>query len=142
MRHISRRERRRSSWRCWCAWARPILVQRALDEMDEDVRATGAMRVVLAELRLAQDDPEGAAAARWRRSSTALRRSGAAVGDTGTAAQGARRATRSGDAGASSRALERALEVAEPDGLLLPFLLHPTPELLERHRGFGPLTPG
>ena len=38
-----------------------------------------------------------------------------------------------GDTGASSRALERALELAEPDGLLLPFLLHPTPDLLERH---------
>ena len=31
--------------------------------MDEDVRATPEMRVVLATLRLAQDDPEGAAAA-------------------------------------------------------------------------------
>ncbi|MBV8997690.1 MAG: response regulator transcription factor [Solirubrobacterales bacterium] len=38
-----------------------------------------------------------------------------------------------GDSGASSRALERALDLAEPDGLLLPFLLHPTPDLLERH---------
>ena len=38
-----------------------------------------------------------------------------------------------GDTGASSRALERALDLAEPDGLLLPFLLHPVPELLERH---------
>jgi LuxR family maltose regulon positive regulatory protein len=38
-----------------------------------------------------------------------------------------------GDTGASSRALERALDLAEPDGLLLPFLLHPAPDLLERH---------
>ena len=38
-----------------------------------------------------------------------------------------------GDTGASSQALERALDLAEPDGLLLPFLLHPTPDLLERH---------
>ena len=37
-----------------------------------------------------------------------------------------------GDPGAASRALERALDVAEPDGLLLPFLLYPTAELLER----------
>jgi LuxR family maltose regulon positive regulatory protein len=29
--------------------------------------------------------------------------------------------------------LERALDLAEPDGLLLPFLLHPAPELLQRH---------
>ena len=39
------------------------LVQQALDDMDEDVRATSAMRVVQATLRLANDDPEGAAAA-------------------------------------------------------------------------------
>ena len=39
------------------------LVQLALDEMDEDVRAAGEMRVVLAALRLAGDDAEGAAAA-------------------------------------------------------------------------------
>ena len=37
------------------------------------------------------------------------------------------------DAGAAGRALERALDVAEPDGLLLPFLLHPARGLLERH---------
>lgn len=38
-----------------------------------------------------------------------------------------------GDPGAASRALERALDLAEHDGLLLPFLLFPAPELLERH---------
>ena len=39
-----------------------------------------------------------------------------------------------GDAAGAERALERALDLAEPDGLLLPFLLHPaTKELLERH---------
>jgi LuxR family maltose regulon positive regulatory protein len=38
-----------------------------------------------------------------------------------------------GDTAASSRTLERALDLAEPDGLLLPFVLHPRPDLLERH---------
>lgn len=38
-----------------------------------------------------------------------------------------------GDSAAADRALERALDLAEPDGLLLPFLLHPAPDLLERH---------
>jgi len=108
------------------------VVQRALDEMDDDVRATGEVRVVEAMLRLARDDPEGAAAAlapifdgaspigfwRWEIQASLLK---ASVEDA------------LGDAGASSRALERALELAEPDGLLLPFLLHPTPDLLERH---------
>jgi LuxR family maltose regulon positive regulatory protein len=108
------------------------LVQRALDEMDEESRTAGVMRVVDAKLRLAQDDPEGAAAAlepifagassldnpHWEIEARLVRAS----------AEDAL-----GDAGASSRALERALDLAEPDGLLLPFLLHPVPELLERH---------
>jgi len=38
-----------------------------------------------------------------------------------------------GDSGAADRALERALDLAEPDGQLLYFLLHPAPGLLERH---------
>jgi LuxR family transcriptional regulator, maltose regulon positive regulatory protein len=38
-----------------------------------------------------------------------------------------------GDSGTADRALERALDLAEPDGLLLPFLLHPAPGLLDRH---------
>jgi len=109
------------------------VVQRALDDMDEDLRASGMMRVVQATLRLARADPEGATTTlapiftgaatteyvRWEIQALLLRASAA---DT------------LGDAGASSRALERALELAEPDGLLLPFLLHPAPELLERHR--------
>jgi LuxR family transcriptional regulator, maltose regulon positive regulatory protein len=38
-----------------------------------------------------------------------------------------------GDPSAAGRALERALDRAEPDGALLAFLLHPAPGLLERH---------
>jgi LuxR family transcriptional regulator, maltose regulon positive regulatory protein len=107
-------------------------VQRAFDEMDEEVRATVEMQVVLAGLRLAQDDPLDAAATlapfftgaspieipRWEIQALLLKaRAEEALGDTG----------------ASSRAMEGALELAEPDGLLLPFLLQPTPDLLERH---------
>ena len=39
-----------------------------------------------------------------------------------------------GDADASQRALERALDYAQPDALLWPFLLHPMPSLLVRRR--------
>jgi LuxR family transcriptional regulator, maltose regulon positive regulatory protein len=42
-----------------------------------------------------------------------------------------------GDAGAAGSALERALDEVEPDGALLWFLLHPVPELLERHARRG-----
>ena len=38
-----------------------------------------------------------------------------------------------GDGAAAGRALDRALELAEHDRVLLPFLVEPVPELLERH---------
>jgi LuxR family maltose regulon positive regulatory protein len=40
-----------------------------------------------------------------------------------------------GDARAVEASLERALAIAEPDGIVLPFALVPVRELLERHRG-------
>ena len=106
-------------------------VERALAEMDEEVRETSQMRVVLAALRLARDDPEAAvdALAPLLDDSTPVMASGWEIEALLLEAI-ARDAL--GDAGAASRALERALEVAEPDGLLLPFLLYPTAELLER----------
>jgi LuxR family maltose regulon positive regulatory protein len=107
-------------------------VERALAEMDQQARETCEMRVVLATLRLAHGDPEAAAEIL------------APIPDDVTGVEAslwvieallleaiARDAL--GDPGAASRALERALDIAEPDGVLLPFLLHPAPELLERH---------
>ena len=90
------------------------------------------MRAVLASLRLAQHDPQAAAAAlapvidgsvpgvypMWMVTALLLE----AI---------ARDAL--GDQAASGRALERALDIAEPDRLLIQFLIHPAPELLERH---------
>jgi LuxR family maltose regulon positive regulatory protein len=107
-------------------------VEQSFDEMDHDLRATPEMRVIVSELRLAQDDPAGAAAAV----------APIVDGTIGVPAPIfeiqallleaiARDALR--DPGAASRALERALDLAEPGGLLFPFLLHPAPELLERH---------
>jgi LuxR family maltose regulon positive regulatory protein len=106
-------------------------VEQSLDEMDDDLRATPEMRVILAELRIAQDDASGAAAAV------------APIVDGALVAREplfeiqallleaiARDALR--DPGAASRALERALDLAEPDGLLSMFLLYPTPDLLKR----------
>jgi LuxR family transcriptional regulator, maltose regulon positive regulatory protein len=108
------------------------LVRQALDDMDEDLRATAGMRVVQATLSLAHDDPDAVAAAlepiftgaspvdnpRWDIQALLLKASADdALGDTG----------------ASARALERALDLAEPRGTLLPFIVQPVPELLERH---------
>jgi LuxR family maltose regulon positive regulatory protein len=42
-----------------------------------------------------------------------------------------------GDPAAAGRALEQALDLAEPDGALLWFLLHPAPGLLERQARQG-----
>jgi len=39
------------------------------------------------------------------------------------------------DPAAAARALERALDLAEPDGAHFFFLIHPAPRLLERHAG-------
>ena len=106
-------------------------VERALAEMDEEVRETSQMRVVLAALRLARDDPEAAvdALAPLPDDSTPVMASMWEIEALLLEAI-ARDALR--DPAAASRALERALDVAEPDGLLLPFLLYPTAELLER----------
>jgi len=46
-----------------------------------------------------------------------------------------------GDPVAAGRALERALDLAEPDGALLWFLLHPAPRLLEFHARQGTAHP-
>jgi LuxR family maltose regulon positive regulatory protein len=40
-----------------------------------------------------------------------------------------------GDPGAAEASIERALALAEPDGIVLPFVVAPVRELLERHRG-------
>jgi LuxR family transcriptional regulator, maltose regulon positive regulatory protein len=107
-------------------------VERVLDRMEKDVRTTGEMRVVLATLRLAQEDPEGAAAAL-----APIFAGASPIENPRSQIQAlllkASAEDALGDTGASSRALERALELAESDGLLLPFLLHPRPDLLERH---------
>jgi LuxR family transcriptional regulator, maltose regulon positive regulatory protein len=92
----------------------------------------GAMRISLATLRLAQDNPHAAVAA------LAPVLDGLASAPwPGWLAQAflleatARDAV--GDEGAAGRALERALDLAEPDGVLTIFLLHPAPGLLQRH---------
>ena len=118
-------------------------VERALAEMDEEVRETSQMRAVLAALRLARDDPEAAVDVL----APLLDDSTPVMASVVPEARGPRQSRAweiealvleaiardaLGDPGAASRALERALDVAEPGGLLLPFLLYPTAELLER----------
>jgi LuxR family maltose regulon positive regulatory protein len=107
--------------------------EQAFAELGEKERETGEMRVALAALHLAQNDPAAAALA------VAPVINGAApvvlrvsVTEALLIEAAAREAL--GDPSAAESALERALDIAEPDGAILPFLLHPVPALLERHR--------
>ena len=104
----------------------------ALTATAEEERERPGIRTAVAALRLAQDNPRAATAALapvlddpapgshqvWLIAAFLLEAS-------------ARDAL--GEREAAGRALERGLDLAEPDGLLFPFLLHPVPELLERH---------
>jgi LuxR family maltose regulon positive regulatory protein len=98
---------------------------------DQD-RERGEIRTAAAALRLAQDDPRAATAALapvldgsasalpWGWLPHALLLDAIAKDALG-------------DTAAAGRALERALDLAEPDGALFLFLLDPAPRLLERH---------
>jgi LuxR family maltose regulon positive regulatory protein len=98
---------------------------------DQD-REHGESRIAVAVLRVAQDDPHAAAVAL------------APVLDGSAPVVGRPRLVQAflleaiaqdalGDHEAAGNALERALDLAEPDGALVPFLLSPAPGLLERH---------
>jgi LuxR family maltose regulon positive regulatory protein len=94
------------------------------------------IRIATAVLRLAQDDPYAASAALAAVLDGAIR-----VGWQSWLIEAflleaiARDAL--GDPAAAGYALERALDLAEADGALLWFLLHPAPALLDRHAQRG-----
>jgi LuxR family transcriptional regulator, maltose regulon positive regulatory protein len=106
--------------------------EQALGELDDHDRDNGVMRIGLAALRLAQHNPQEAIAA------LAPFLDGSVPGPwQGWLAQAflvdAIARDDLGDEDAAGQALERALDLAEPDGVLTIFLLHPAPGLLERH---------
>ena len=107
--------------------------EQILAELGDDERASGDIRIAVAALRLARGDPQGAAEALEPVVDGSI--SGVHRVRLMTAllleAQ-ARDAL--GDRAAAGCVLERALDIAESDGMLLPFLLDPAPALLERHR--------
>jgi hypothetical protein len=103
-----------------------------LASLEEQDRERGEMRVAAAALRLALNEATAATAAL-----APVLDGSASVDWPGWLAEAflleamARDAL--GDPAAARRALERALDLAEPDGLLSLFLLHPAPSLLERY---------
>ncbi len=107
--------------------------EQALAEMAADERETAESYVVVAALRIAQDNPRAATDALapildgsilmlpphdWLMQALLLE----------TVARNAL-----GDPAAAGHALARALDLAEPEGILIPFLLHPVDPLLRRH---------
>jgi LuxR family maltose regulon positive regulatory protein len=112
-------------------------VEHVLAEMDGAVRDSGEIRVAVAALRLAQDDPEAAMVALAPVIDGSVPLTNAHLWEVQAFLLDAIARDALGDAGAARRALERALHLAKPEGLLYPFLADPAPELLERHRRHG-----
>jgi LuxR family transcriptional regulator, maltose regulon positive regulatory protein len=112
-------------------------VEQAFAEMDVPERDSGQMRNAAAVLGLAQDDPLAAAVALAPvlDGSVPLPNASLWVVQAWLLEAIARDAL--GDPAAARRALERALHLAKPEGLLFPFLLDPAPGLLDRHRRTG-----
>ena len=112
-------------------------VEHVLAEMDGADRDSGEIRVAVAALRLAQDDPEAAMVALAPVIDGSVPLTNAHLWEVQAFLLDAIARDALGDAGAARRALERALDLAKPEGLLFPFLADPAPELLERHRRHG-----
>jgi len=110
--------------------------EQALAELSGHDRDHGETHIATVTLRLAQGDPHAAVAA------LAPVLDGAAsvlpwIGMARAFLLEAITQDALGDPAAAGRALERALDLAEPDGALSLFLLHPAPGLLERHARHG-----
>ena len=109
-------------------------VAEGLAKLDQHERDNAEMRVTLAVLRLAQHNPQAATAALAPVLNGPAPMGAAAVRATVQAyllEAVARDAL--GDPASAGHALEHALDLAEPNGALLAFLLHPAPGLLEHH---------
>jgi LuxR family transcriptional regulator, maltose regulon positive regulatory protein len=107
--------------------------QLALAEMEPQERERAGVRIALAALELENDHPEGAIGALAPvidGASPALYRSWARIE---ALLLDATARDRLGDRRAAEESLEAALELAEPEGLILPFMLWPSRDLLARH---------
>jgi LuxR family transcriptional regulator, maltose regulon positive regulatory protein len=110
--------------------------ERALAGLGDQDRDRAEMRIAAAALQLERGDPRAAAAAL----APVLDGSAPVEWPTWLAAAFALEAIARdalGDPDAAGQAIERALDLAEPDGALLLFALHPAPGLLERHARHG-----
>jgi LuxR family transcriptional regulator, maltose regulon positive regulatory protein len=108
-------------------------VRAALADAPADVRDAAGMRIAAGVFHLAEDDPQAALDAL----APAIAGTAAALHPSWAAIEAslwdAAARDRLGDRSGAEASIERALELAEPDGMLLPFALAPVGELLERH---------
>jgi ATP/maltotriose-dependent transcriptional regulator MalT len=106
--------------------------EQVLTGLSDQDREPGEIRIATAALRLARHDPHAASAAL----APILEGSAPVAPQTWLPHAFLLEAIARdalGDPVAAGHALERALDLAEPGGVLAPFLLHPAPGLLERH---------
>jgi len=107
----------------------------ALAELDARERHSAEMRLALASLRLARHDPQAATAELAPVIDGSVQAGHPRLVVALLLEAMARDAL--GDPAAAGRALERALDLAEPDHMLSAFLVYPVPGLLERHAQHG-----
>jgi LuxR family maltose regulon positive regulatory protein len=112
-------------------------VERALARIDGPERDSAELRIAIAALRLAQDDPQAATGELAPVIDGSAPLVNAHLWDVQAFLLEAMARDALGDPAAARRALEHALDLARPQGILLPFLFDPAPDLLDRHRRLG-----
>jgi LuxR family maltose regulon positive regulatory protein len=112
-------------------------VERAFARLDETERGDVQMRLAIAWVRIIQKDPAAASLALQPIVNGSLAVAGPGVDGLHAFLMEAIARDMMGEVEASRRALERALDLAEPDASRWAFLLHPVREMLERHRRSG-----
>ncbi len=111
--------------------------EQALAGMTAAERERGEIRIAEASLRLAQGDAQAAAGVLGPVVDGSAPLQNAHLWDVQALLLEAIARDALGDAAAARRALEGALDRAEPERLLFPFLYDPAPDLLDRHRRLG-----
>jgi LuxR family transcriptional regulator, maltose regulon positive regulatory protein len=104
-----------------------------LAETTEVERERRGIRIAVAAFRLAQDNPRAASAVLTPVLESSARGSQRMWLTAAFLLEASVRHAL-GEQEAAARALERGLNLAESDGLLFPFTMHPVPELLERYQ--------
>jgi LuxR family maltose regulon positive regulatory protein len=112
-------------------------VEQALAGMAAHERERGEIRIAEASLRLAEGDAQAAAGVLGPVVDGSAPLQNAHLWDVQALLLEAIARNALGDAAAARRSLERALDRAEPERLLFPFLYDPAPDLLDRHRRLG-----